>query len=155
MRRAMLSVLVVAIAGLALGASGCPKTSKAGFPMVPMAIAGERVQVELVVTDAQRSRGLMYRRTMKDNRGMLFVYPKKERLSFWMKNTFIPLTIAFIADDGTIVHLEDMAPQTLLSHQSPKAVRYALEMNKGWFSKRGIEVGAKAEFEIPLELDVQ
>ena len=143
------------ILAVALTVSACPKTSEAGLPMMKMTIGDETIRVEVASTDAQRGRGLMYRRDMKANRGMLFVYPTRTNLSFWMKNTFLPLTIAFIADDGTIVHLEDMAPQTTESHRSPKRVRYALEMNQGWFETNGIEVGAKAVFELPEGVEIQ
>jgi len=153
-RLTLLPLLVIA-AALALGATACPKTAKSGLPMIPMLIEDHKVWAELAANDAQRARGLMYRRSMKPNRGMLFVYPRKERLSFWMKNTFLPLTIAFLDDDGTIVHLEDMAPQTTAGHRTPKAVKYALEMNRGWFAERGIEVGHRAWFELPDDLVVQ
>jgi uncharacterized membrane protein (UPF0127 family) len=74
---------------------------------------------------------------------MLFVFDEPSRLCFWMKNTLLPLTAAFIADDGTIVNLEDMKPKTLDSHCAIKPVRYVLEMNKGWFAKKGLKAGAK------------
>ncbi len=89
---------------------------------------------------------------MGKNRGMLFVYDQPSPLSFWMKNTYLPLTIAFIDKQGVIVHLEDMQPLTTTAHRAPKAVPYALEMNLGWFDANGIEVGAKVEFELPAEL---
>ncbi len=155
MRRAVLLALLGALVAVALGATACPKVAESGLPMVPMLIEDEKVWVELASTDAQRARGLMYRRSMKQNRGMLFVYPRKERLSFWMKNTFIPLTIAFLADDGTIVHLADMAPQTTTSTRCPREVRYALEMNKGWFEEHGIQVGARFDFTLPHDLEVR
>jgi uncharacterized protein len=84
---------------------------------------------------------MMHRRTMGANEGMLFVYAQPNRLCFWMRNTLIPLTIAFIADDGRIVHTADMKPLDETSHCSTEPVRYALEMNQGWFSKKGIRKG--------------
>jgi uncharacterized membrane protein (UPF0127 family) len=74
---------------------------------------------------------------------MLFVFEQRDTRCFWMKNTLLPLTAAFVADDGTIVNLEDMQPQTTNSHCSIKPVRYVLEMNQGWFKKRGIKAGQK------------
>jgi len=85
----------------------------------------------------------MHRKEMPQHEGMLFIFENPGRLCFWMKNTLIPLTAAFIADDGTIVNLENMKPQTLDSHCSAKPVRYVLEMNQGWFAKKGVKPGSK------------
>jgi uncharacterized membrane protein (UPF0127 family) len=74
---------------------------------------------------------------------MLFVFPTASQQCFWMKNTLIPLTAAFVADDGTIINLEDMQPQTTQSHCSSKPVRFVLEMNQGWFVKKGLKAGGK------------
>ena len=91
----------------------------------------------------QREIGLMGRRSMGDSDGMLFVFEQPGVQCFWMKNTLLPLSIAFIADDGTVVNVADMKPQSLDSHCSSQPVRYALEMNKGWFAKRGVKAGSK------------
>jgi uncharacterized membrane protein (UPF0127 family) len=80
---------------------------------------------------------------MPQGEGMLFVFQRSEKLCFWMKNTILPLTAAFIADDGTIVNLADMEPQTTNSHCSAKPVRFVLEMNQGWFAKKGVKAGFK------------
>lgn len=85
----------------------------------------------------------MFRRSMPQSEGMLFVFPSANRVCFWMKNTFLPLTAAFISDDGTIINLADMKPQTTTSHCADKPVRYVLEMNQGWFGKHGIKAGMK------------
>ena len=77
----------------------------------------------------------MFRRAMEPNDGMLFVFEQPGKQCFWMKNTLIPLSVAFIADDGSVVNIEDMQPQTLDDHCSAKPVRYVLEMNKGWFAR--------------------
>jgi hypothetical protein len=74
---------------------------------------------------------------------MIFVFEQAAQQCFWMKNTLLPLTAAFVADDGTIVNMADMKPQTLDSHCSSQPVRYVLEMNKGWFAKKGIKAGSK------------
>ena len=76
---------------------------------------------------------------------MLFVFAQPRQQCFWMKNTLLPLTAAFVADDGTIVNLADMKPQSTDSHCSTKPVRYVLEMNQGWFAQRGIRAGAKLD----------
>ena len=84
----------------------------------------------------------MHRPAMPRNDGMLFVFDDASQQCFWMKNTLLPLSAAFIADDGTIVNIEDMKPQTLESHCSKKPVRFVLEMNSGWFTKRGLKPGS-------------
>ena len=101
------------------------------------------IRAQLAMTPEQRQIGLMYRREMPANDGMLFVFEEPQPQCFWMKNTLLPLTIAFVADDGTIVNLADMQPMNEASHCSAKPVRYALEMNQGWFAKRGIKAGSK------------
>ncbi len=91
----------------------------------------------------ERSTGLMFRREMGTNEGMLFIFETPAQQCFWMRNTFLPLSTAFVADDGSIVNIEDMEPQTLDSHCSAKPVRYVLEMHQGWFAKRGLKAGSK------------
>ncbi|OYU46277.1 MAG: hypothetical protein CFE44_02975 [Burkholderiales bacterium PBB4] len=102
-----------------------------------------QIDAQIALTSEQHAIGLMYRDEMPQNEGMLFVFQQPTMQCFWMKNTRIPLTAAFIADDGTIVNLEDMKPQTMDSHCSQKPVRYVLEMNKGWFVRKGIKPGSK------------
>lgn len=101
------------------------------------------IQAEVASTDATRSKGLMYRKELAPNTGMLFVFEQPNVQCFWMRNTLIPLSIAFILDDGTITNIADMAPMTENSHCSTAAVRYTLEMEQGWFAKRGITAGKK------------
>lgn len=101
------------------------------------------INAEVASTQEQRAIGLMHRPTMPANDGMLFVFERSGQQCFWMKNTLLPLSIAFLDDDGTVVNIEEMKPQSLDSHCSAKPVRFALEMNQGWFSKRAIKPGAK------------
>ncbi len=101
------------------------------------------IQTQVAATPEQRAIGLMHRKEMPANEGMLFVFEQQAGQCFWMKNTLLPLTAAFVADDGTIVNLADMKPQTLDSHCSAQPVRYVLEMNQGWFAKRGIQAGTR------------
>ncbi|MCO5122981.1 MAG: DUF192 domain-containing protein [Rhizobacter sp.] len=101
------------------------------------------IQAEVAASADERATGLMFRQTMAANAGMLFVFPAPFAHCFWMRNTLLPLSIAFIADDGTVVNIADMQPQTTDSHCAEKPVRYALEMNKGWFAKRGIRPGTR------------
>lgn len=99
------------------------------------------IDVQLAQTPQQREIGLMYRQEMPTHEGMLFVFEQKSRQCFWMRNTLIPLTAAFLEDDGTIVNLADMMPQTTQAHCSQKPVRYVLEVNQGWFAKRKLGPG--------------
>ncbi len=109
----------------------------------PLTIGMHVIQAELAITPLQQQTGMMFRKTMGTNEGMLFVNDEPGLRCFWMRNTLLPLTIAFIDDDGTIVNLADMKPLDESSHCSLKPVRYALEMNQGWFAKRGFKAGAK------------
>jgi uncharacterized membrane protein (UPF0127 family) len=102
-----------------------------------------KIEVQVALTPQQHAIGLMHRSEMPAQEGMLFVFQSPSKQCFWMKNTKLPLTAAFIADDGSIVNLEDMKPQTLEAHCSRKPVRYVLEMNQGWFAKKGIKAGSK------------
>ena len=100
-----------------------------------------RIVAEVAQTPAQQAIGMMFRKEMGANEGMLFVNAQAEVRCFWMRNTYIPLSIAFIADDGSIVNIADMQPLSEASHCSTKPVRFALEMRQGWFAKRGIQAG--------------
>ncbi len=101
------------------------------------------IDAQVATRPEQRQTGLMFRKEMPQQEGMIFVFEHPTQQCFWMKNTVLPLTAAFVADDGTIVNLADMKPQTTDAHCSEKPVRYVLEMNQGWFSKRGIKAGMK------------
>jgi len=114
----------------------------AELPTAPLTIGTHKLTAEVAVTPDQRSVGLMNRFSLKPDHGMLFVFERNEPLSFWMKNTYVPLSIAFIAPDGRIVNIEDMKPQTEETHWSRGPALYALEMKKGWFAERGIGPGA-------------
>lgn len=101
------------------------------------------IDAQVAATPEQRQIGLMFRKEMPQQEGMIFVFEQATQQCFWMKNTLLPLTAAFVADDGTIVNLADMKPQTTDAHCSARPVRYVLEMNRGWFAKRGIKAGSK------------
>ena len=113
------------------------------LPVVEMRAGSYSIRAQVAATPEQRSVGLMHRKDMPQHEGMLFVFEQPSVQCFWMKNTLLPLSIAFLADDGTVVNVADMKPQALDSHCSDKPVRYALEMNQGWFAKRGIKPGFK------------
>ena len=129
----------LAIAALLLVAS---ISAAADLPTTVLTVGDHKVTAEVVVTPEQRAVGLMHRFSLKPDHGMLFVFERSEPLSFWMKNTFIPLSIAFIGADGRIVNIEDMKPQTEDTHWSKGPALYALEMRKGWFAEKGIGPGA-------------
>jgi uncharacterized membrane protein (UPF0127 family) len=111
------------------------------LPTAALTINGHKLVAELATTPEQQATGLMHRFSLQPDHGMLFVFDRVERRSFWMKNTFIPLSIAFIANDGSIVNILDMAPHDESGHWSKGPVRYALEMRKGWFAERSIGPG--------------
>ena len=111
------------------------------LPTIELTAGMYVIRAEVAQTQPQRTIGLMHRTTMGANEGMLFAFEARAPQCFWMRNTPLPLTIAFVADDGRIVNLEDMQPRTEDSHCSAEPVRYTLEMNQGWFAKRGIKPG--------------
>jgi uncharacterized protein len=111
------------------------------LPTVPLTINGNKLTVEVARTAEQQMTGLMYRFSLKPDHGMVFVFDRSEQRAFWMKNTYIPLSIAFVAADGRIVNIEDMAPRDESSHFSAGPAMYAIEMRKGWFAERGIRAG--------------
>jgi uncharacterized protein len=115
------------------------------LPSIKLSAGMHVIQAELAQTPEERSTGLMFRKSMGTNDGMLFAFEVPGQQCFWMKNTLLPLSVAFIADDGSVVNIESMKPQTLDSHCSAKPVRFVLEMNEGWFAKRGIKPGTKLQ----------
>ena len=117
-------------------------TPQMNLERVKLAAGMHRLDVQVAATPEQRQIGLMFRKDMPQHEGMIFVFEQATQQCFWMKNTLLPLSAAFIADDGTIVNIEDMKPQTLNAHCSAKPVRFVLEMNQGWFAKKGIKAGA-------------
>lgn len=132
------SLLVAVVAAGALAQSQPQK-----LPAIRLNAGIHVVSAEVAETPEQRGIGLMHRKEMGANDGMLFVFERAGEQCFWMKNTLIPLSIAFLADDGRVVNIESMQPQTLNGHCSSEPVRYALEMNEGWFAKKGVKPGAR------------
>ncbi len=111
-------------------------------------VAGQtQVVVEVAATETERNRGLMFRKTLADGKGMLFVFETDQRVSFWMKNTSLPLSLAYMAADGTILQVLDLAPFSEEPRPSERSIRYALEVPQGWFAKVGLKPGDR--FEIP------
>lgn len=114
-------------------------------PTIELSAGMHRIEAEVASSNAERMTGLMNRPSLPAHRGMLFVFPEAGVQCFWMKNTLIPLSIAFLDDSGRIVQLADMQPQSLENHCSVRPVRFALEMNAGWFQRRGLAPGAKID----------
>ncbi len=118
-------------------------TTAQNLPVVRLTAGIHLIQAEVADNEARRRQGLMYREKLASNQGMLFVFENKATHCFWMRNTLIPLSIAFLEDDGTIVNIADMQPQSDDSHCPSAEIRYALEMNQGWFKQRGFKAGMK------------
>jgi uncharacterized membrane protein (UPF0127 family) len=133
---------VALIAGL-FTATALPLEAAAQLPVLTLNAGIHLIQAEVANTDATRTQGLMYREKLEDNRGMLFVFSSVSPQCMWMKNTLVPLSVAFIDERGVILNIADMKPRTEQSHCSVAPVRYALEMNQGWFAGKGIKPGAK------------
>ena len=119
--------------------------ARAQIPEIPLTVAGHRLTVEVADTDETRMQGLMHRRILPENRGMLFVFREVTHHAMWMLNTHIPLSVAFLDERGLIINIADMQPQTRDTHAAAKPAKYALEVNHGWFAKRGIRPGARIE----------
>ena len=133
------SVLFILMVFPALGAAQ-------GLPRVPLYLKHTEIQVEVAKTPEEREKGLMGRMHLGENEGMLFIFEKEGYHGFWMKNTLLPLSIAFIDRECRIVAITDMEPLTLEAHPPPKPVLYALEMRKGWFLANGVKAGDSIRF---------
>lgn len=117
--------------------------AEAEMPLMELRAGFHRIEAEVAATDQNRQLGLMNRKAMAQQRGMLFVFSHENTHCMWMRNTFIPLSVAFMDADGVIINIEDMQPQTENNHCARKPARYALEMNLGWFAQRGIKPGTR------------
>lgn len=126
---------------LALLAGG-PASAQSAGQTARLSAGVHLITAEVAADDPMRMRGLMFRQSLAPNHGMLFVFDAKSAQCMWMRNTLIPLSVAFLDDDGRIVNIEDMKPQTEDSHCARTPVRYALEMTQGWFAQRGLKPGA-------------
>ena len=111
------------------------------LPVTELTAGFHRIEAEVAVDQASQAKGLMYRRSMPANHGMLFVFPRTDRHCMWMRNTLMPLSVAFLDAQGKIINIEDMQPETEDNHCAASPARYALEMNIGWFAANGIKPG--------------
>jgi len=112
-----------------------------GFPVISLTAGMHIIKAEVAAKEAERRQGLMNREKMGPNEGMVFLFDGPAGVCMWMKNTLIPLSVAFLDENGKIVNIEDMQPHTTDSHCAKKPVRYALEMNLGWFRQKNIKPG--------------
>jgi uncharacterized protein len=117
--------------------------AQTAMPVVELTAGFHRIEAEVAATDQNRQTGLMQRKTMPPQRGMLFVFPQPNAYCMWMRNTLIPLSVAFLDEEGKIINIEDMQPQTEDNHCAKKMASYALEMNLGWFTQRGLKAGTR------------
>lgn len=135
-----------------LPAFACNKT----LTTTEISVKGHALFVELAATPPTRTCGLSHRASMPQNSGMLFVFPTLRQVSFWMKDTRIPLSIAFLDDTGRIISIQEMIPMNVEKHyRSDQPVRYALEVNQGWFAQNSIVVGDRVELQLPAMLDIR
>ena len=135
-------LLAAAAAAAWLGVMACASAD----PRIEVVIGGETFRVEVARTDAEREKGLMFRRQLGEREGMLFVFPADELLAFWMKNTHVPLSIAFLSSDGRVLQVEDMQPLSEKTVRSRRYSRYALEVPQGTFRRLGVEEGDLLQF---------
>lgn len=138
-----LMVVLFVFVSIVLSVSSALAQMNPTLPIKKLNAGMHVIQAEIAATPESRTIGLMNRKSLAPNHGMLFVFEQANVQCFWMRNTVIPLSIAYIDTDGTIVNIADMAPQSDQSHCSVKPVRFALEMEQGWFAARGMTAGKK------------
>ncbi len=131
------------LVALAISLLSAAAWAQAALPVIELTAGFHRIEAEVAATDSSRQTGLMRREAMPAQRGMLFVFTQENTHCMWMRNTLLPLSVAFIDAEGGIINIEDMQPQTEDNHCARRPARYALEMNKGWFAQRGIVAGSK------------
>ena len=131
------------VAVVMCAASAAAQSAQANLPTTRLTAGIHVITAEVADRDASRMQGLMFRERLAPNHGMLFVFDDRAIHCMWMRNTPIPLSVAFVGDDGEIVNIHDMKPHSEDSHCARKPVRFALEMAQGWFAQRGIKPGAK------------
>lgn len=133
----------IVMAGLAVLTFAGGALAQSAMPVLELTSGMYRIEAEVAATDPYRQLGLMNRKSMPPQRGMLFVFNHENTHCMWMRNTLLPLSVAFMDASGTIINIEDMQPQTEDNHCARRPARFALEMNVGWFAQRGIKPGAR------------
>ena len=131
------------LASCLLFLASLPLLADVTFKTSRVVVAGHPLKVELAVEEPQRLQGLMYRKSMAKEDGMLFIFDEPGYHSIWMKNTLIPLSVAFVDKDGVILNIADMEPQTLDSHMAAGPAVYAIETNRGWYADKKVKAGDK------------
>ena len=137
------ATLALALLASMPASAQAPDGKPQSLPITTIRVGPHTVAAEVASTPDQRTLGLMYRFSLPADHGMLFVFPEPQPLAFWMRNTFIPLSIAYIDADGRILNVAEMAPRSDATHPSRGDALYALEMRKGWFAERGVAPGAR------------
>ena len=132
---AIVFAALIALLAIAIPASADPLLT------YPLRVGEHSLRAEVADTPETRRRGLMFRNRLPESAGMIFIFPNEQRISMWMKNTLIPLSVAFIDSNGRITNIEQMQPGSKQTHSSSRPARFALEMNQGWFKERGIKSG--------------
>lgn len=117
--------------------------AQAAPPLLELSLGLHRLEAEVADTPALRRTGLMYRKTLAPNQGMLFVFPEADEHCMWMRNTYVPLSVAFLDERGVVINIEDMEPETETTHCAKRAARYALEVNRGWFLHNRLGAGTR------------
>ena len=145
-----MTALPLRCAALLAALVALPAAAETQMPVTELTVGMFRIEAEVAANDEHRQRGLMQRKTMATNRGMVFVFNEPQRHCMWMKNTLLPLSVAFLDDEGRILNVEDMKPQTEDNHCAAKPARFALEMNQGWFRQKGLGAGVKINGVTPL-----
>ncbi len=135
---------IIALSVFALATSALAEMEAPKLPKVTLDVGNvHKVIAEVASIPSDRAQGLMFRKKMADNEGMLFVYPQPHVTGMWMKNTLIPLSVAFIDEKGVIINIEEMKPETLDAHMAKAPAKYSLEMSSGWFKKHKLGPGTK------------
>ena len=141
--RATVAVAAAVASIVALPHRAFAQSSPTEFRVIPLTAGIHVIRAEVAMEPSERERGLMYRQQLGDNQGMVFLFDRPAVQCMWMRNTLIPLSVAFVDNDGRIINVEDMAAQTDTNHCAARPARYALEMNLGWFKKHGVAVGTE------------
>ena len=140
---AVAGMLTLALLNARPAQAEAPQGQPQKLPTVQLSAGMHLIRAEVAQTPQEQATGLMWRTEMGANDGMLFIFPKAGVQCFWMKNTLLPLSIAFLNEQGEIVNIDEMKPRSEASHCSAQPVRHVLEMNSGWFQKRGLKSGSK------------
>jgi len=159
MKRKIRAYSLIALGLLALAVAWVlyqDRQPQAALLAIPVQVGDKIIsQAELAVTTEQRERGLMFRQELAPDGGMLFIYPADRELRFWMKNTSIPLSVAFLDHQGRILNMADMQPFDETLHRSAGPACCALEVNQGWFAKNGIQTGDRISYTLPEQIAIQ